>query len=133
MRGGSKKEELDRFLVCLQKTFHLTIQEARRRFALKKKPTEQTQLSLTQSTVGVASSIRCQCPRGHQWETRRDKVEWKDELFNARVNWNYAINVQFIITMQEIGGSGSETDVLLSFLNLPIDHAFKKHAFDRIE
>ena len=128
------KEELDRFSVFMQKNLHLTIQEARRRFALKKKPTKQTQsLSLTQSTVGIASSIRCQCPRGHKWETRRDRVEWGDELFHARANWNYAINVQLIMAMQEIGGGGSETDVLLSFLNLPNGHAFKKHTFHRIE
>ena len=37
------------------------------------------------------------------------------------------------MAMQEIGGGGSKTDVLLSFLNLPNGHAFKKHTFHRIE
>ena len=49
------------------------------------------------------------------------------------LNANYAINVQLVIAIQEIGGGGSETDVVLSSLNLPNSNVFKHNLFYKIE
>ena len=50
-----------------------------------------------------------------------------------RANHNYALNIQLVMAMQEIGGCGTEADVVLSFLNLAHGATMKAVTFHKTE
>jgi len=89
--------------------------------------------NLCQNTIGIASTVKCKCYHEHKWETNREKVNWEGEKQNLRANTDYALNVQLIMAMQEIGGGGTESNIVMLFLNLAQGSTMKTTTFHKIE
>ena len=64
---------------------------------------------------------------------KRDKVNLESEKQNMCVNTNYVLNVHLVMEMQEIGGSGNESDIVMSFFNLAYGSTIKTTTFHKIE
>ena len=81
--------------------------------------TEGKTLILTDDTVGIATKIDCRCDNQHLWSTNRVTVNWQEKQARKNSNVSFAINNQFCMAMQLIGGARIEADIVLLYLNLP--------------
>ena len=91
-------------------------------------------ISLKESTVGIATSVKLTCTNptctlNHSNKIRRTKFSKK----NLRSNESFAINCQLVLGLIQMGGGSTEAGVILTFLNLPNSNAFHTKSFSRIQ
>ena len=94
-----------------------------------------SQLKVTEETVGISTSVGLLCPRC-KWEkatenTRTNLSEGKVKKF--RTSESYALNCQFVLGLQQIGGGPADASVIITYLGLPHAATFKSTLFSRIE
>ena len=115
----------------LKQNENIATKEAKRRFKLQRK--EVGNVKLTQNNIRIASTIKYKCHHWHKWEIEREKVNWEGEKQNLCTNTDYALNVQLMMTMQEIGWSGIGTNIAIPFLKLTHSSTMKTTIFQKIE
>ena len=59
-------------------------------------------------------------------------MKW-DGKTHGRCSENFAINVRFVLALQQVGCCGTEAQMIMSFLNLPNATSMKKGVFHRIK
>mmetsp|Transcript_6410 Transcript_6410/g.7874 ORF Transcript_6410/g.7874 Transcript_6410/m.7874 type:complete len:120 (+) Transcript_6410:418-777(+) len=68
-----------------------------------------------------------------QVKKKKEKVNWEGRKQNLRANTDYALNVQLIMEMHEIGRGGTESNIVMLFLNLAQGSTMKTTTFHKIE
>ena len=91
-------------------------------------------VKLTEETVGISTKIKCECENhGKVFDTKvgRTKYEGNKKGYNSYES--YSLNCLLVMGMQQVGAGGTETDRLLSFLDLPNGNSFRRDRFKSIE
>ena len=88
-------------------------------------PPDAPPVKFAEETVGIATKLQCHCDsHGNLFETSVSRTSYKGNKKNYNAYESYALNCMLILSMQQVGAAGTETDRLLSFLNLPNGNSF---------
>ena len=93
------------------------------------------EVCLKESTIGIATSIRLTCTNKRCSLNESNKLKMtKFRKHNNRQDSNesFAINIQLILSLLQMGGGSTEAGVLLAFLDLPNSNTFHTKTFTRI-
>ena len=127
---------LDKFDEFIDETTEqLTGREMVRRFKRRHGLTYalKPHLTISEETVGIATTIKCSCSGNHNlFQTHREEVFWKEKP-RKKSNENFSLNLLLVMALQQMGGSGTEADTLLTFLALLHDSSFKSTKFHRLD
>ena len=94
-------------------------------------PLMQCNIHLSEETVGIATRIRCNCEKqGLIFNTNVERTNYHGNKRNYNSYESYGLNCMLVMAMQQVGGSSTEADRLLSFLDHK--HLFPKHPTCRI-
>ena len=127
--------ELDQFATYCDNQPNVTgIRELLDRYK-KIRPTLDTPpVKVTEETVGIATTLKCSCDaHGTLFRTKVSKTNYKNNKNGYKSYESFALNCMLVLSMQQVGAAGSETDRLLSFLNLPNANAFRRDRFKSVE
>lgn len=99
---------------------------------IAKQTVTQSKVSVTQNTVGIATTVFCKCEsHGTLFQTQRDETKLCKGT-HKKVE-DYAMNIGLTLAVQSFGGGGSEADRIISFLQLQHAPSFGSISFHHIE
>ena len=90
---------------------------------------------LKENTIGIATSVQLTCTNRRCCLNVTNKLNRTNySEYNCRPNSNesFAINVQLVLSLLQMGGGSTEAGVLLTFLDLPNSQTFHTKTFTKI-
>jgi len=94
-------------------------------------------MKVREKTVGIATCVEVSCTdmncknKGNRTHCKRTQL--MDNCKYGDTAESFAINCTFVLGVQQFGGGASESDIIITYLNLPHAHGFHRHSFQKIE
>ena len=89
---------LDEFVRFVKRNQDITVEKAFSLFKMHKKTHTDASLNVTCNTCGIASEIVFRCSKcSHQWNTKRDIVNWKGSKVRQGSNASFECSALFSV------------------------------------
>jgi len=95
-----------------------------------------SEIKLTETTVGIATEVQLVCTNKNFNLNKCNfvrRTNTKIMQVKKSSSASFALNVQFVLALMQVGGGNSESETLINFLDLPHGSTFKKSSFSSIQ